>query len=101
MNAQELGSFWSKGKYPDGDTWLGTSGWRSYSVSGEWPGSYHGTSLKGATGIVRRHYKAGEGGTVSMGEESTQHQICVLMKERNKPRPYFEDNWEKLLGETA
>lgn len=34
-----------KGNYPDGDTWLGTSGWRSYSVSGEWPVSDHGTSL--------------------------------------------------------
>ncbi|XP_071060842.1 uncharacterized protein [Pseudochaenichthys georgianus] len=48
-----------KGKYPDGDTWLGTKGWRSHSVAGEWPVSYHGTSLDGARGIIKSHYKAG------------------------------------------
>ncbi|KAK5855332.1 hypothetical protein PBY51_005439 [Eleginops maclovinus] len=31
-----------KGKYPDGDAWLGTDGWRSHSVDEEWPVSYHG-----------------------------------------------------------
>ncbi len=46
-------------KYPDGNTWLGTDGWRSHSVAGEWPVSYHGTSVEGATGIVKSHYKAG------------------------------------------
>lgn len=46
-------------KYPDGNDWLGTNGWRSYSVAGEWPVSYHGTSVEGATGIVKKHYKAG------------------------------------------
>ncbi|KAK3556564.1 hypothetical protein QTP70_010012 [Hemibagrus guttatus] len=35
------------GKYPDGDAWLGTGGWRSGSVSGEWPVSYHGTGREG------------------------------------------------------
>lgn len=46
-------------KYPDGNTWLGTGGWRDYSVSGEWPVSYHGTSIQGAQGIVTSHYRAG------------------------------------------
>ncbi|XP_067314389.1 uncharacterized protein [Pseudorasbora parva] len=46
-------------KYPDGNAWLGTDGWRSHSVAGEWPMSYHGTSVQGATGIVKTHYKAG------------------------------------------
>ncbi|XP_067314716.1 uncharacterized protein [Pseudorasbora parva] len=46
-------------KYPDGNAWLGTDGWRSHSVAGEWPVSYHGTSVQGATGIVKTHYTAG------------------------------------------
>lgn len=46
-------------KYPDGNAWLGTDGWRSHSVAGEWPISYHGTSVDGAKGIVKSHYKAG------------------------------------------
>ncbi|KAL1273247.1 hypothetical protein QQF64_029109 [Cirrhinus molitorella] len=46
-------------KYPDGNAWLGTDGWRSHSVAGEWPVSYHGTSIEGATGIVKSHYRAG------------------------------------------
>ncbi|XP_068080789.1 uncharacterized protein [Danio rerio] len=46
-------------KYPDGNAWLGTDGWRSHSVAGEWPVSYHGTTVEGATGIVKTHYKAG------------------------------------------
>lgn len=48
-----------KGKYPDGDTWLGTNGWRTHSVPGEWPVSFHGTSIDGARGIIREHYRAG------------------------------------------
>ncbi|RXN33534.1 hypothetical protein ROHU_015594 [Labeo rohita] len=46
-------------KYPDGNAWLGTDGWKSYSVAGEWPVSYHGTNAEGAIGIVKSHYKAG------------------------------------------
>ncbi|KAL0190462.1 hypothetical protein M9458_013160 [Cirrhinus mrigala] len=46
-------------KYPDGNAWLGKDGWRSRSVAGEWPVSYHGTSVEGARGIVTSHYKAG------------------------------------------
>ncbi|XP_071377576.1 uncharacterized protein [Centroberyx affinis] len=48
-----------KGKYPDGDTWLGPNGWRSHSVPGEWPVCFHGTSVDGARGIIKTHYKAG------------------------------------------
>lgn len=47
-------------KYPDGNAWLGTGGWRSHSVPGEWPVSYHGTDLKGAEGIIQTHFKAGD-----------------------------------------
>ncbi len=47
-------------KYPDGNAWLGTLGWRSRSVPGEWPVSYHGTDLKGAEGIIQTHFKAGD-----------------------------------------
>ncbi len=60
-----------KGKYPDGDTWLGTKGWRSHSVPGEWPVSYHGTSLDGAKGIIRSHYKAGDRDVYGRGIYST------------------------------
>ncbi|XP_074543291.1 uncharacterized protein LOC141803231 [Halichoeres trimaculatus] len=60
-----------KGKYPDGDTWLGTDGWRSHSVSGEWPVSYHGTSLDGAHGIIKGHYKAGARAMYGRGIYST------------------------------
>ena len=59
------------GKYPDGDTWLGTKGWRNHSVPGEWPVSYHGTSLKGAKGIIRSHYSAGNGDLYGRGIYST------------------------------
>lgn len=48
-------------KYPDGNAWLGTDGWRTRSDPGEWPVSYHGTSVQGAEGIIKSHYKAGDG----------------------------------------
>ncbi|XP_051246431.1 aspartate and glycine-rich protein-like [Dicentrarchus labrax] len=60
-----------KGKYPDGDTWLGPDGWRSHSVPGEWPVSYHGTSLDGAKGIIRSHYSAGDRAMYGRGIYST------------------------------
>lgn len=60
-----------RGKYLDGDAWLGTDGWRSHSVSGEWPVSYHGTSLDGAKGIIRSHYKVGKGESYGRGIYST------------------------------
>ena len=69
-----------KGKYPDGDTWLGTKGWRNHSVPGEWPVSYHGTSLDGAKGIIRSHYKAGERSAYGRGIYSTPD-IHVAEKE--------------------
>ncbi|XP_073726169.1 uncharacterized protein [Misgurnus anguillicaudatus] len=58
-------------KYPDGNTWLGTDGWRSHSVAGEWPVSYHGTSIEGAKGIMSSHYKAGPNKVYGRGVYST------------------------------
>ena len=46
-------------KYPDGNAWLGSNGWRSRSSPGEWPVSFHGTSIKEAKGIAGSHYRAG------------------------------------------
>lgn len=46
-------------KYPDGNAWLGTDGWRSDSVAGEWPVSYHGTSLLSAKSIIESNYETG------------------------------------------
>ncbi|XP_070778195.1 uncharacterized protein [Enoplosus armatus] len=60
-----------KGKYPDGDTWLGTDGWRSHTVPGEWPVSYHGTHVDRAKGIIRSHYRAGNGAEHGRGIYST------------------------------
>lgn len=62
-----------KGKYPDGDDWLGSDGWRNHSVRGEWPVSYHGTTLDGAKGIIESHYKAGEREKYGRGIYSTPH----------------------------
>lgn len=62
-----------KGKYPDGDAWLGPNGWRSHSTPGEWPVSYHGTSLDGSRGIIRGHYKAGNRAMYGRGIYSTPH----------------------------
>ncbi|KAL3044138.1 hypothetical protein OYC64_003885 [Pagothenia borchgrevinki] len=59
------------GKYPNGDTWLGTKGLRSHSVPGEWPVSYHGTSSDGARGIIKSQYKAGDGDVYGRGIYST------------------------------
>ncbi|XP_075867649.1 uncharacterized protein LOC142877143 [Nelusetta ayraudi] len=60
-----------KGKYPNGDAWLGPRGWRSHSAPGEWPVSYHGTSLDGSRGIIRSHYKAGPRNKYGRGIYST------------------------------
>lgn len=62
-------------KYPDGNAWLGTDGWRTHSVAGEWPVSYHGTSIEGAKGIVTSHYKAGPREMYGRGIYST-NDIC-------------------------
>lgn len=69
-----------KGKYPDGDTWLGTRGWRKHSVPGEWPVSFHGTSVDGARGIIRKHYRAGKRAMYGRGIYSTPN-ILVAEKE--------------------
>ncbi|XP_073671380.1 uncharacterized protein [Paramisgurnus dabryanus] len=58
-------------KYPDGNTWLGTDGWRSNSVVGEWPVSYHGTTIENAKGIVKSHYTAGPRQLYGRGVYST------------------------------
>ncbi|KAJ7997558.1 hypothetical protein DPEC_G00230250 [Dallia pectoralis] len=58
-------------KYPDGNTWLGQAGWRSESSPGEWPASYHGTSIDGAKGIIQDHYIPGSGQVYGRGIYST------------------------------
>ncbi|XP_029976507.1 uncharacterized protein LOC115409446 [Salarias fasciatus] len=60
-----------RGKYPDGDDWLGPDGWRRHSVPGEWPVSYHGTSIDGAKGIIKEWYKAGDRDQYGRGVYST------------------------------
>ncbi|XP_069555610.1 uncharacterized protein [Brachyistius frenatus] len=69
-----------RGKYPDGDTWLGPNGWRSNSAEGEWPVSFHGTSLDRANAIIKSHYKAGSGELYGRGIYSTPD-IHVAEKE--------------------
>ncbi|XP_078032034.1 uncharacterized protein LOC144467391 [Epinephelus lanceolatus] len=83
-----------KGKYPDGDTWLGTGGWRSHSVPGEWPVSYHGTTLGGAKGIITAHYKAGSRATYGRGIYSTPD-IHVAEEER-----YAQTFKSKMTGKS-
>ncbi|KAI4818451.1 hypothetical protein KUCAC02_011792 [Chaenocephalus aceratus] len=51
--------------------WLGPYGWKSHSVAGEWPVSYHGTSSDGARGIIKTHYKAGDRALYGRGIYST------------------------------
>ncbi|XP_073699745.1 uncharacterized protein [Garra rufa] len=58
-------------KYPDGNAWLGTNGWRSHSVAGEWPVSYHGTSLLSAKSIIKSNYEAGHRKRYGRGIYST------------------------------
>ncbi|XP_063048832.1 uncharacterized protein LOC134460005 [Engraulis encrasicolus] len=56
-----------RGKYPDGDTWLGTDGWRSESCEGEWPVAFHGTTSAGAKSIIQEGFRPGTG--VANGRE--------------------------------
>ncbi|KAI4871472.1 hypothetical protein NFI96_008979, partial [Prochilodus magdalenae] len=60
-----------RNKYPDGNTWLGSAGWRSHSSPGEWPVSFHGTSIDGARGITRSHFTAGPREAYGRGIYST------------------------------
>ncbi|KAL1250706.1 hypothetical protein QQF64_018502 [Cirrhinus molitorella] len=70
-------------KYPDGNAWLGTDGWRSYSVDGEWPVSYHGTSMNSAKAIIESHYIPGSGQVYGRGIYSTydiKETVCYSQK---------------------
>lgn len=58
-------------KYPDGNTWLGTNEKRRHSVDGEWPVSYHGTTMDGVRGITKAHYKPGSRNVFGSGIYST------------------------------
>ncbi|XP_061780296.1 uncharacterized protein [Nerophis lumbriciformis] len=62
-------------KYPDGNAWLGERGYSTTtcSVAGEWPVSYHGTSKKGAQGIIMCAYQAGPGQRYGRGIYSTPY----------------------------
>ncbi|KAF7710998.1 uncharacterized protein LOC124393446 [Silurus meridionalis] len=60
-----------KNKYPDGNAWLGSIGWRTQSEPGEWPVSFHGTTIEGAKGIARLHFKAGDRCAYGRGIYST------------------------------
>ncbi|XP_022620310.1 uncharacterized protein LOC111236005 [Seriola dumerili] len=55
----------------DEATWLGTSYRSTQSCPGEWPVSYHGTSKKGAEGIIEGHYEPGSGQAYGRGIYST------------------------------
>ncbi|XP_073327968.1 uncharacterized protein [Pagrus major] len=57
----------------DGNAWLGTRYRSTQSVPGEWPVSYHGTSKKGADGIIQGHYKPGSGQKYGRGIYSTPY----------------------------
>ncbi|XP_048090933.1 uncharacterized protein LOC125288529 isoform X1 [Alosa alosa] len=59
-----------KGKYED-DVWLGPDGWRSSSAPGEWPVSFHGTTIDGAKGIIQSGYKTGPREAYGRGIYST------------------------------
>lgn len=60
------------GDYED-NTWLGTRYRSTESVPGEWPVSYHGTSKKGAEGIIEGYYKPGPGDAYGRGIYSTPY----------------------------
>ncbi|XP_061140220.1 uncharacterized protein LOC133157584 isoform X2 [Syngnathus typhle] len=63
-------------KYPDGNAWLGERGYRTtttYSVPGEWPVSYHGTSKNGARAIIVTNYQPGPGQKYGRGVYSTPY----------------------------
>lgn len=77
-------------KYTDGNTWLGIDGWRSNSVDGEWPVSYHGTSMSSAKEIVQSHYMPGSGRVYGRGIYSTPD-----IKEATKYSHKFTDDTGK------
>lgn len=78
-------------KYPDGNAWLGKDGWRDYSVDGEWPVSYHGTSMNSAKAIIGSHYAPGSGQVYGRGiystydiKEATAYSHRITCKETGK-----------------
>ncbi|KAM9854130.1 uncharacterized protein ACBR49_002756 [Aulostomus maculatus] len=62
-------------KYPGGNAWLGERGNSTSTESrkGEWPVSYHGTSKKGAHGIIIAKYQPGPGQVYGRGIYSTPY----------------------------
>ena len=54
------------GRYAN-DDWLGPDGMRTSEASGEWPVSYHGTSMENAEKIVKEGYKAGQRARFGIG----------------------------------
>ncbi|TRZ01021.1 hypothetical protein DNTS_016667 [Danionella cerebrum] len=73
-----------KNKYADGNTWLGSCGWRNHSVSGEWPVSCHGTSLEGAQGISTSYYRAGPRDRFGRGIYSTPDLAVAIEYTKDK-----------------
>ncbi|XP_071315102.1 uncharacterized protein [Trachinotus anak] len=67
-------------KYPDGNSWLGERGCCTSTDSkpGEWPVSYHGTSKKGAQGIIITKFEAGPRQLYGRGIYSTPYMSEAL-----------------------
>nr|XP_057930880.1 uncharacterized protein LOC131130841 [Doryrhamphus excisus] len=67
-------------KYPDGNAWLGERGYSTttHSKHGEWPVSYHGTSKKGAQGIIVATYEPGPGQKYGRGIYSTPYMANAI-----------------------
>ncbi|XP_063054450.1 uncharacterized protein LOC134448726 [Engraulis encrasicolus] len=59
-----------RGKFED-DVWLGAPGWRRESSQDEWPVCFHGTSFKGAEGIIENGFKPGPRELFGRGVYST------------------------------
>ncbi|XP_041853333.1 uncharacterized protein LOC121647729 [Melanotaenia boesemani] len=57
----------------ESNAWLGTRFRSTQSVPGEWPVSYHGTTKRGAEGIIEGFYKSGPGQVYGKGIYSTPY----------------------------
>ncbi|KAM9769864.1 uncharacterized protein ACNS7B_006225 isoform 2-T2 [Menidia menidia] len=57
----------------DGNEWLGNCYRTTQLVPGEWPVSYHGTSKRGAEGIIKGFYQPGDGDRFGRGIYSTPY----------------------------
>ncbi|XP_071315042.1 uncharacterized protein [Trachinotus anak] len=78
-------------KYDDGNTWLGNQLRSTESVPGEWPVSYHGTTVEGAEGIIEERYKPGSRMAYGRGVYSTpdisvadEYAVTFMSKRDNK-----------------